>query len=110
MGKAINKIKSIKTAARARKSDPETSKLAAASVVESAASQCDRLLQVYSMHKGGLTDADAALVAGFPTGSWKRSADLRNSGAIKWLTDVDGHQVKVTGPAGRAVGISVLVA
>jgi hypothetical protein len=67
----------------ARSSDPVTSKAAARGVAYRAGSQKARLLAAYAAHPEGLTDEEAAGLAGLlHTGFWKRCADLRNDGVI----------------------------
>ncbi len=69
----------------ARLSDPITSHMAAYDVQERALTQKDRLLAAFAAHPEGLTDEEAATIAGLPIRScwWKRCSELREAGLIE---------------------------
>lgn len=79
----------------ARKSDPWTSKYADHSVRDSAVTQREILLRVFNQHESGLTDEEAAAIAGVGGCWWKRCSELRSLGLI-----VNSGQVR-KGTAGR---------
>lgn len=69
----------------ARTSDPITSHMGSYDVKERALTQKQRLLKAFFAHPAGLTDEEAALVAGLPIRScwWKRCSELRDDGLIE---------------------------
>lgn len=72
----------------ARAGDPETSKAAARAVSYRTGTQKARLLRAYAnIGVAGLTDEEAAQLAGIGGGGWKRCSDLRNDGMIVPLRD-----------------------
>lgn len=69
----------------ARISDPITSHMGDQDVRPRSLSQRDRLLQAFVRHPDGLTDEEAATVAGLSPRScwWKRCSELRELGLIE---------------------------
>ena len=59
--------------------------MAAYNVQERALTQKDRLLVAFTAHPEGLTDEEAATIAGLPIRScwWKRCSELREAGLIE---------------------------
>lgn len=70
---------------RVRANDYATSKAGAVSVSFRAGSQKARLLDAYRRATDGLTDEEAAAIAGLPERScyWKRCNELRDAGLIE---------------------------
>jgi hypothetical protein len=80
----------------ARHSDPWTSHAAAISIRQTAKSQREAILAAYADYPNGLTDEEAASIAGAKGCWWKRCSELRAEGLI-----VDTGYVR-NGSAGRA--------
>lgn len=96
---------------RARRDDPETSRLAAEGL-STAESHCLAILfQAYRIAQDGnvFTDEAVAERAGLRVQGicwWHRCSDLRSLGLIAWVHNRDGSQRKVLGSNGRLVGVS----
>ncbi len=69
----------------ARTTDPITSHLATYDVKHRAPTQRELLLAAFAKHPAGLTDEEAATIAGVPPRScwWKRCSELRDLGLIE---------------------------
>ena len=78
-----------------RTSDPGTSHDAATRITPKRGTQMATLLAVYTAYPQGLTDGEAERISGIK-GSWKRSSDLRRTGAIRPTgAERDGQMVCV---------------
>lgn len=97
----------IESIARARNTDPETSK-AAARQLSTARSHCRLILEQHLEAPNGLTDEQAVERAGIEEGGWKRCSDLRRMGLIEWMRHDNGKIVKRVGSNNRDVGVSVI--
>lgn len=78
-----------------RVTDPWTSSYADRSIREAAVTQRETILRAFEQHPDGLTDEEAAAVAGVGGCWWKRCSELRQQGLI-----VDSGRVR-KGTAGR---------
>ena len=78
-----------------RVTDPWTSGYADRSVRDSSATQREIIMRAFEQHPDGLTDEEAAAVAGVGGCWWKRCSELRSLGLI-----VDSGRVR-KGTAGR---------
>ena len=80
----------------ARRTDPWTSHEAGRASRQTAQTQRETLLRVYELHPDGLTDEEAAALAGVTNGGWKRCSELRSLNLIQ-----DTGRARV-GSSGRA--------
>ena len=81
----------------------ESEKAGAEHIAPKRMPQAMRLLKCYENKTEGLTDEEAADIAGLShVGYWKRCSDLRNLGYITTML-VDGHEVTRPGKAGVRV-------
>jgi hypothetical protein len=88
---------------RTRRGDRPTSVQGAQGVAYRAGSQKDLLLRSYLNQSDGLTDEEAAKVAGLSLRAcyWKRCGELREDGMIRILIR-DGQEVTRVGDAGSS--------
>jgi hypothetical protein len=95
----------LPAASLARRSDVETSH-AAIPAAEARASQQAAIMRTHRALPNGLIDDEVSVLLGEEV--WRRCAELRALGLLRWKLDAEGRPITRTARSGRQARVSII--